>query len=69
MSLERAALDNLNALNERRVRCEGQLDQLQNQLRDHHSLTITAARQKADQQISDADLARRLKLLQQASMN
>ena len=64
MSLERAALDNLNALNERRVRCEGQLDQLQNQLRDHHSLTITAARQKADQQISDADLARRLKLLQ-----
>lgn len=64
MSLERAALDNLNTLNEQRIRCEGQLDQLQNQLRDHHSLTIAAARQKADQQISDADLARQLKLLQ-----
>lgn len=64
VALERAALDDLNSLNEQRVRCEGQLDQLLNQLRDHHSLTIAAARQKADQQISDGDLARRLKLLQ-----
>lgn len=62
--LERAALDNLNGLNEQRVRIEGQLDQLLGQLRDHHSLTIAAARQQADQQISDDDLARRIKLLQ-----
>ncbi|MGM9892234.1 chromosome segregation protein SMC [Limosilactobacillus sp.] len=62
--LLRAAADNVSDLTAQRIRCEGQLDQLLNQLSEHYSMTIDAARQKADQDISDQDLATRLKLLQ-----
>lgn len=61
--LQRAALDNVSEQNAQRIRFEGQLDQLQNRLSEHYSMTIDEAREKADQQISDQDLATRLKLL------
>lgn len=61
--LERAAKDDLNDLNERRVRSEGKIDQLLNRLNDNYSMTIDAARQKVDKEISDSQLAIRLKLL------
>lgn len=63
-SLQRAAKDNASDLNGQQIWCEGQLDQLLNRLNEHYSMTIDEARPKADQQISDQDLATRLKLLQ-----
>lgn len=61
--LQRAAQDNLNQLNEQRIRCEGKIDQLLNRLNEHYSMDIEEARSKADSSISDQDLATRLKLL------
>ncbi|MDO4902943.1 MAG: chromosome segregation protein SMC [Limosilactobacillus sp.] len=61
--LQHAASDNLNQLNERRVRSEAQIDQLLNRLNEHYSMDIDEARDKADAEISDQDLATRLKLL------
>ena len=61
--LQHAAQDNLNQLNEQRIRCEGKIDQLLNRLNEHYSMENEEARDKADQEISDQDLATRLKLL------
>lgn len=61
--LQRAALNSVSDLNSKKIRCEGQLNQLLDRLSEHYSMTIEEARGKIDQQISDQDLATRLKLL------
>ncbi len=61
-SLQEAAADDAGDLKAQLVRCESTLDQLLNHLSSHYQMTIAEARQHIST-ITDAELARQLKLL------
>lgn len=61
--LQKAALNDANQLNERRVRTEATLDGLLNHLTSQYKMTINEARQNISD-IDDGELTRQLKLLQ-----